>query len=288
MTASAPAGDAITARLHELYHDASKHSVYQSVPTFLAQALGYQEEIHSLWRSDAPRYDYLASRLDLSPGASVADVGANTGFFSLNLAHDRPDIQVAAYEMNPRHAEFIRLAAVTCGLDGVEVRTESCDLAGWAKLPEFEAVLLLNVLHHAGFDFDREIADDNAAFTAHACDYLTRLRSRARRIVFQIGSNRGGDKSRPLYPRDDDTARLDWLAQVLGAAGWRPAALGYAQLDATGAVVFRDAPAFVLDAVQRGEVKTAEVAGFLAAADLGRFPGEFHRRPLVIASRREF
>jgi SAM-dependent methyltransferase len=280
--APAPSAD-LVARLHALYHDASKHSVYQSVPTFMARALGYQEEIHSLWRSDTPRYDYLAQRLQLAEGASIADIGANTGFFTLNLAHARPDLRIAAYELNPRHADYIAQAAAAFALDGVEVRSVSCDLAGVGALPRFDAVLLLNVLHHAGFDFDGHVADDNAAFTAHAIDYLTRLRARARQLVFQIGSNRGGDKGRPLFPRDDDQRRLGWTADALRAAGWNITHLGYAQLEGE-AVVFQDAPAEVLAAARRGDVDSAAVADWFRTARLDRFPGEFHRRPLVLAT----
>lgn len=272
---------ALAARLHALYHDQSKHSVYQSVPAFVARSLGYQEEIHSLWRSDAPRYDYLAAHLDLPPQAAVADIGANTGFFTLNLAHAFPDWRIAAYEMNPRHAEFIRLAAVGFGLENVAVRSQSCDFAGLEQLPPFDAVLLLNVVHHTGFDFDRHVPDDNGAYTDHVVAYLRRLRTRTRRLVFQVGSNRGGDKSRPVHPRDDDTGRLRWTSYVLRAAGWRLRALGYAQLDQAGAVVFRDAPDALRESANAGRLAATE--GYFTEARLDRFPGEFHRRPLIVA-----
>ena len=278
---SCPPAD-LAARLHELYHDASKHAVYQSVPAFVARALGYQEEIHSLWRSDTPRYEYILERMALPPGAAIADIGANTGFFTLNLAQARPGLRVTAYEMNPRHAEFIRLTAAAFSLD-VNVLSQSCDFDGVRELPRFDAILLLNVLHHAGFDFDRELADDNDAFTRYAIAYLQRLRGHARQLVFQIGSNRGGDKARPLFPRDDDTARLGWIGRVLREAGWRASCLAYAQL-AENAVVFRDAPTTVLHALQSGVPRDADAQSYFAAAGLHRFPGEFHRRPLIIAS----
>jgi SAM-dependent methyltransferase len=272
-------------RLHALYRDSSKHSVYQSVPAFMARKLGYQEEIHSLWRSDKPRYDYIVARLDLARGATVADIGANTGFFSLNLAHARPELRIDAFEMNPRHAEFIALAAEAFDLP-ISVRSQSCDLGGIGRLPGFDVVILLNVLHHAGFDFDAHLADDNGTFEAYAVDYLSTLRTRTRRLVFQIGSNRGGDKQRPLFSRDDDAKRLAWISRTLRSAGWRIDAIGYAQLE-HDVVQFHDAPADVLAAARVGEVESPEIAGRLAALRLDRFPGEFHRRPLVIATSEE-
>ncbi|MEO5927663.1 MAG: hypothetical protein ABIP96_03265 [Patescibacteria group bacterium] len=274
----------LAARLHELYQDSSKHSVYQSVPTFVARALGYQEEIHSLWRSDAPRFAYLADRLNLPPGARLADIGANTGFFSLNFAHVRPDLLITAYEMNPRHAEFIRLTAAAFAPECIEVLTQSCDLAGLNRLPLFDAVLLLNVVHHAGFDFDADVPDNNEAFTDYAIGYLAKLRAHSRQLVFQVGSNRGGDKARPLFHRDDDVARLNWLSKVLGLAGWKISHLGYAHLSESETIVFRDAPPSVLAAASDGVANTSTLVDFFRSAHLDRFPGEFHRRPLVIAS----
>lgn len=269
-------------RLHALYRDSSKHSVYQSVPAFMARKLGYQEEIHSLWRSDAPRYDYIAERLDLGRCGTVADIGANTGFFSLNLAHARPELRIDAFEMNPRHAEFIALAAEAFDLS-VNVRSQSCDLVGIGRLPVFDVVFLLNVLHHAGFDFDADLKDDNATFEAYAVAFLSTLRTRTRRLVFQIGSNRGGDKKRPLFSRDNDAQRLAWISRTLRSAGWKIDAVGYAQLE-NDVVRFRDAPAGVVEATRSEEVESPEIAGRLAALRLDRFPGEFHRRPLVIAT----
>lgn len=273
----------LAVRLQALYHDASKHSVYQSVPAFVSRALGYQEEIHSFWRSDRPRYDYLRQRLDFQASARGADIGANTGYFSLNLAYDQPDLVIAAYEMNPRHAEFIRLTAAAFALEHLKVRAESCDFAGLAGLPAFDVVFLLNVLHHAGFDFDRHVPDDNCAFTEYAIGYLARLREHSRTLVFQVGSNRGGDKQRPLFAYDDDVARLDWLSRVLIASGWTATHLGYARISPGGAVVFCDAPDHVLEAL-RGRRPTLDTVAWFAAGRLDRFPGEFHRRPLVIAT----
>lgn len=270
-------------RLHALYHDASKHSVYQSVPAFMAHPLGYQEEIHSLWRCDTPRYDYIAERLQVPVDARIADIGANTGFFSLNLAHHRPDCSLVAYEGNPQHAEFIRLSAKAFRLK-VEVRSELCDLSGLAHLPTYHAIFLLNVLHHAGFDFDRQVPDNNEAFTDHAINYLRALRRCTPELIFQIGSNRGGDKSRSVVSRDDDFARLVWTARVLDQAGWTIRHLGYADL-VDGSVRFKDAHDDILAAVRSGGGKLESLPAKLATLELNRFPGEFHRRPLILASR---
>lgn len=73
--------------------------------------LGYQEFIDESWRGDTARYAYLLRQLDLRPQTTVADIGANTGFFVLSLAHQAPDCRFIAYESHPNHVDFIRLVA---------------------------------------------------------------------------------------------------------------------------------------------------------------------------------
>src|SRR5882724_10377824 len=96
---------ALREEIERFYYDRSKHSVYQSLPEFVEQALGLTIELDHAWRSDRPRYAYLTSRLSFA-GKSVLDIGANTGYFTLNLAKAY-GASVVAYEANPNHARII-------------------------------------------------------------------------------------------------------------------------------------------------------------------------------------
>jgi hypothetical protein len=274
--------ESLKTRLHTLYADGSKHAVYQSVPEFVREALGYNEQINHRWRSDAPRYAFLARHLNLD-GVRIADVGSNTGYFSLNLARAHPASTITAVEPNTRHRTFIEEIAVAFDLSNL-----STSATGWnmqyleQAQVTYDVVLHLNILHHAGFDFDSELADRNDAFEAYAQRYLALLRPVCRLLCFQIGSNRGGQKNRPLFPFTDDVARLLWTTRILGSAGWRIVTAGHA----TGVcdrIGYREVPSAVLEAATRDD--RSLITEFYRSAALDEFPGEFHRRPLLVCER---
>src|SRR5437764_15156702 len=100
-------GSGIKGELKALYGDASKHSVYQSIPEFVSTALGYSEVIDDGWRGDRPRLAYLLTVRRPADGELWGDFGANTGFFTLSLAHRYPNARFAAIEAHPNHAEFL-------------------------------------------------------------------------------------------------------------------------------------------------------------------------------------
>lgn len=269
-------------RLHELYADGSKHAIYQNVPEFVREALGYREQINENWRSDTPRYRYLVERLHLGSSSTVGDVGANTGYFTLNLAQSRPTWRLHAFEPNPNHRAFIDEVAKAFSLRNVQVHPEPWNAGRLASLGTYDAVLLLNILHHAGFDFDREIPDHNDAFEAYVVTYLSSVRKLTRWLCFQIGSNRGGDKKKPLFAYDNDLARLAWCTQMLSSAGWRIHNVGYAGRSDSGAVEYFDPPETIRTLIQQGAMQDPAISEYLASRRLALFPGEFYRRPLFI------
>lgn len=274
--------DALKIRLHSLYADGSKHAVYQNIPEFVRDALGYREPINEEWRSDTPRYQYFADRLPLHNAAEIADVGANTGYFTLNLGRARPDCVVHAFEPNPRHAAFIREIAIAFAMTNVLVRSEPWSTENLGKVGSYEVTFLLNILHHAGFDFDPQLPDRNDAFESYATNYLHRVRQATKRLCFQIGSNRGGDKQRPLFHPNDDAGRMTWCCKMLLKAGWRLRHIGIAGRDVTGRICYTDLPPALLAAAQRNDLQAAVFSGYFSQVNLGQFPGEFYRRPLFV------
>lgn len=272
----------LKSRLHDLYADGSKHAVYQNVPEFVREAIGYREGIDEGWRSDTPRYEYFAPRLGLPTAATIADVGANTGYFALNLARSHPGFQLHAFEPNPRHARFIQEIATVFALPNLTVRPEPWTMGNLAQVGRFDAIFLLNILHHAGFDFDQQLPDRNDAFEAYVTEYLDRVRQRARLMCFQIGSNRGGDKTRPLFNYDDDISRFEWCCRQLTSSGWRIRQIGIAGRNAAGRIDYADLPVALLTAAQVNRIRTPAFSDFFHRANLGQFPGEFYRRSLFI------
>ncbi len=211
--------DTFLAKLHELYADQSKHSIYQNIPAFVRDALGYTETINERWRGDTTRWEYMQNYIDFS-NQSVLDVGANTGFFTLSLAHEYPDSIFTALEGNTNHAEFIRLVAAQFGLKNVRILTQYLDFATIDSLGQYDTILLYNVLHHAGVDFDNNLVLSEGDLFNYLVRYMTKIREHSSRIVYQMGYNWGGNKHHPIVALQDDAGKYVYTCRFLRNAGW--------------------------------------------------------------------
>lgn len=271
----------LKARLQALYNDDTKHANYQNIPAFVRDAMGYREQIDEGWRGDTARYRLILEQLSIAPGQVIGDVGANTGFFTLSLAHSHSQAQFLAYETNPNHADFVRLLADAFGMTNVTVQPIAVDLAGIDRLPQHDILLHLNVLHHAGHDFDRDLVSSAQDFPGYAVSYLSRLRRKTAVMVFQMGSNWGGNKATPIVPVRDDCGKIVLFDRILREAGWQVTTIALAT-HAEDAIVYRCLPAELVSQVQstNSDADDAELVACVARFELDRFPGEFYRRPI--------
>jgi len=208
-------------KLTELYHDGSKHSIYQNVPEFVKKEIGYNEKIDENWRGDTARYQYLTKTLEFNDGKSVGEIGANTGFFILSLAHANPLSKFFAYEINKTHANFIAEIAESFLMTNVTVKPFGIDLVGIDQMEEHDILLNYNVLHHAGVDFDTDKIASVGEYEAYAVEYLKKLRLKTKQMVFQIGSNWGGNKQKPIIDLADDAEKIAFNARIFKKAGWK-------------------------------------------------------------------
>lgn len=259
--------------LQRLYSDSSKHSTYQNIPDFVSAELGYTEALNENWRSDRPRFDYLARHRLPVAGETWLDFGANTGFFVLSLAYRFPQTSFIAVEANPNHADFIRRISGYFDLRNIEVIQRAIGLRELQALPRSDFMLHLNVLHHAGHDFDSDIVPTRLEFSDYAGRYLSALRTTTGAMLFQMGSNWGGDKSEPLVGVREDVEKLRMFALLLTHAGWCLERTSYPHRGEDGRILYADMAR-----------ESSSASGTLAFLD--DFPGEFHRRPLFICSSR--
>lgn len=271
----------LTDRLQALYRDNSKHANYQNIPAFVREAMGYSERIDEGWRGDTARYRLILDELQIEPGQIIGDVGANTGFFTLSLAHANPSARFLAYETNPNHVDFVRLLADAFQMTNVSVQPSAVDLAGIDRLPQHDVLLHLNVLHHAGHDFDRALVGSLEDFPGYAVAYLSKLRRRTAALVFQMGSNWGGDKATPIVPVGDDCGKIMLTQRLFAAAGWRVTNIALAT-HAGDEIVYRRLPAELVSLIEQNSAaaELAELTACVAQFELDRFPGEFYRRPI--------
>jgi hypothetical protein len=270
----------LKAELQKLYADASKHSVYQNIPDFVSAEIGYSETIDENWRGDRPRLAYLMGSRQPAAGESWLDFGANTGFFTLSLAREFPQTRFFAVEANANHARFITRVAQYFGMANIEVIQRAIGLADLHELPHSDCLMHLNVLHHAGHDFDTDLVPEKSEFANYAVRYLGLLRERADGMFFQMGSNWGGDKHQPLVGVREDVVKLETLSNWLQLAGWRVTQVAYATRKADDGVQFAN---LSTPAVRHMAGKAGNRDAFQAELDqfrLDDFPGEFYRRPL--------
>lgn len=263
----------LKSELQRLYADFSKHSVYQNVPDFVSAELGYTEAIDEGWRGDRPRLAFLDECRTPARGETWLDFGANTGFFVLSLAHRCPQTFFIAVEVNPSHARFIERVADYFEMRNVEVIQRAVGLRELPRLPRSDFMLHLNVLHHAGHDFDAELVTERSGFAEYTRRYLASLREVTDAMLFQMGSNWGGDRNQPLVDGRADAEKLVTFSAWLLNSGWTPLAIAYAHRRENGRIEYNR-----LDeraAGQSGEER-------YSWAFLDRFPGEFYRRPLFV------
>lgn len=277
--------NALKDELRRLYADASKHSVYQNIPDFVSEELGYAETIDEAWRGDRPRLAYLTELRVPAHGERWIDFGANTGFFTLSLAKQYPHATFTAVEANPNHARFIERIANYFQMDNVEIVGRAIGLEELHLLPQCDFLLHLNVLHHAGHDFDTTLMPSRPHFAGYAQRYLALLRERAKGMFFQMGSNWGGDKNQPLVSAQNNVEKLKTFTAWLRSAGWHIRATGYARLENDNTVRYSGLTETEIHALN---VESARTNPLLETAidrfSLKEFPGEFYHRPLFLLS----
>jgi ABC-type transport system substrate-binding protein len=235
--------------LQSLYNDQSKHSRYQNIPRFVREAMDYTEVIDESWRGDTARYEYIQRTIDFGHGMKVADVGANTGFFTLSLAHDHRHSLFTAYEPNANHSEFIRTVAEKFQLENVRISNQSLGLLSLPKLDVFDLMLHFNVLHHAGFDYDQELVKGPDEFHRYAQEYANLLKGKAKQLLFQVGYNWGGDKTKPIIEVRRVADMVLYVPKLFAQTGWKVQAVAlYSKVQGKGTYV--DMPESLLKEIQ--------------------------------------
>ena len=121
---------------------------WKSVALWLGGAVLVVAVLILAGRGGETEVDRLARLLDIQPGDTVADVGAGTGWLSIEVAAVVGDAgQVFATELSPQRRDDIRQAVAVAGLDNVTVVAAG---ERETNLPPAccEAIFLRRVYHH--------------------------------------------------------------------------------------------------------------------------------------------
>lgn len=180
-------------RLKKLYMESSKHSNYQILPSCLKSILPYEElNIKSRWERE--RLNYIQNHLKFE-NKKVLDIGGNTGFFSFE-AITAGASHVDYYEGNKSHAEFVKVALETVGMEKKITIYPEFYLFEENKR-KYDITLCLNVLHHLGADFESGCSKETAKKKMLSC--INELSLVTTYLVLQLGFNWYGNKDICLF-----------------------------------------------------------------------------------------
>ncbi len=195
-------------RLVELYNLTSKHSHYQILPRPLREFISVNMlNTHS--RYEEERLDYILQHVPYK-GASLVDIGGNTGYFSLELV-DRGAQSALFIEGNRNHCAFMSEVVNLLGWqDRVKVHPHYMRFEDDLSIVDADVCLLLNVLHHVGDDYgdpDQSIA----AAKKNMLNSLSRIAQHTKYLILQIGFNWKGNTGLPLFRNGTKRELIDFV-----------------------------------------------------------------------------
>lgn len=202
--------------LNELLSIEGKHSKYQSIASEVTSSDQGTSCLRQNIYNDPERYEWLKSSLTKFDG-KVLDIGANLGYFSFRLLEDY-NAQIVAYEPFAPHVQAMTWLRNELGRTEEEFKiiSQGVDLKQVERLKSADLLIFLNVLHHAGDDFDCPLVNNSTEWRDYAIRYLKGLRNKTGMMFFQLGYTWKG-WAEPLCKHDQI---IDFTGDLLAKSGW--------------------------------------------------------------------
>lgn len=231
-------------RIRALLAYDEKFRRYQELPAFLLRELDLDPRDYAsdqlAW--DAPRYDWIAANLSADT-ARVTELGSSLGYFCLRLVHEH-GLAAVGYEPVEAYAEVCNLFAELTGLDDrLRFSAEPAVLDYITDLAAADLVISLNVMHHAGNVFDRDVVKRHGGWRNYAREYLARLTRVAPHLILQTGNSVHGAA---LFPGKD---AVPFMTALLEEAGWRVDTIGV--IERFDRPTYRQYPRAAIDDIPR-------------------------------------
>lgn len=222
-------------KLINLYTSTSKHSHYQILASPLRELVpNHMLEICS--RYEQERLDYILKHLKCTD-ITFADIGGNTGFFTLELL-SRGAKSALFIEGNNAHSDFVNEAAIVLGWqDRVMVHPYYMTFEDDLSLIDVDVALLLNVLHHVGDDYGNQTQSIDTA-KKNIIDSLLHLSKGTKFLVFQLGFNWKGNRELPLFEQGTKSEIIDFIKSET-SNNWTIEHIGIAE-KSSGRIIYND------------------------------------------------
>ncbi len=195
-------------KLEKLYKVRSKHSQYQTLASNFDEII--KERIQpSSYKYEKERLSFIEENVDFDVVKKAIDIGGNTGYFSFEVLNRMKSGELDYYEGNFELYEFVHLAADVLKMnDRLHVHNEYYEFKD--NNAKYDLGLLLNVVHHLGYDFGKSDFNMEEA-KRMMLDSINSFSFNCKVLAFQIGFNWGGDVSKCLYKDGTKREMIDWL-----------------------------------------------------------------------------
>ena len=154
-----------------------RFSNYQDIPSFVIKKIPELKQIKYIKNQidlDLKRYKWLKENLPKKI-KKVCEIGANMGYFSILLAKEF-QVSVEAYESNRSYTNVCSILAKLVNLDKkLKFHNKSVNLNNINSLENYDLMINLNVLHHAGVFFDRKHINNKKDWMNYSISYLKKL-----------------------------------------------------------------------------------------------------------------
>lgn len=216
--------------LIELYEKNSKHSNYQILASNFSKIIN-MDELNVLSRYEKERLDYIASKVNIE-NKSVYDIGGNCGYFTFEMCNLGAK-HVEYFEGNKAHADFVDKSVQLLNMeDKINVNKEYFSFNQNAKA---DIMLLLNVVHHLGDDYN--CATDIDSAKDKMLEDINNLASSFEILVFQMGFNWKGNVDKCLFKNGTKQEMIEFLQKGL-ANKWEIVSIGVAEKEER--IVYKD------------------------------------------------
>lgn len=201
-----------------LYDPDSKHGSYLPPPFGIERFLP-NLRLDEQWRSPKPRLKILFEQLPPMKPTRVVELGANTGYQTLELALQMPQTEFVAIEGNRQHAQLIENCAKILDLNNVSVISDYQTPDNLAKIFPNSLLLDFNVAHHAGVDFQYFKVNDVQTWWSQGLPNWLGQTAGFQSHFFQSGFRWGGNPNEQLHDSNDPSGFVEKVISALVQQG---------------------------------------------------------------------